>query len=48
MCRLKTLETMKMKGLNTWQIKMLAVVFMTIDHLGAYGFEIPIFDAWYS
>lgn len=45
---MKTLETMKMKGLNTWQIKMLAVVFMTIDHLGAYGFEIPIFDAWYS
>ncbi len=33
------------KGLNSWQIKMIAIVFMTIDHLGAYGFEIPILDA---
>ena len=34
------------KGLTSYQIKMLAVIFMTIDHLGAYGFEIPIFSAY--
>ena len=33
-------------GLTAYQIKMLAVVFMTIDHLGAYGFEIPLFSAY--
>lgn len=40
------LQTRRMRGLNAWQIKMIAVVFMTIDHLGAYGFEIPIFEAY--
>lgn len=33
-------------GLTAYQIKMLAVIFMTIDHLGAYGFEIPLFSAY--
>lgn len=33
-------------GLTSYQLKVLAMVFMTIDHLGAYGFEIPIFDAY--
>lgn len=35
-----------MKGLTSYQIKMLAVIFMTIDHFGAYGFEIPIFSEY--
>lgn len=35
-----------MKGLTSYQIKMLAVIFTTIDHLGAYGFEIPIFSEY--
>ena len=34
------------KGLNSHQIKLIAVIAMTIDHLGAYGFEIPIFDTY--
>lgn len=33
-------------GLTAYQIKMLAVIFMTIDHLGAYGFEIPLFSTY--
>lgn len=33
-------------GLTAHQIKMLAVIFMTIDHLGAYGFEIPVFSTY--
>ena len=40
------MQTPPGRGLNGWQIKMIAVVFMTIDHLGAYGFEIPLIDAW--
>lgn len=32
------------KGLTAYQIKMLAVILMTIDHLGAYGYEIPVFS----
>lgn len=32
------------KGLTAYQIKMLAVILMTIDHLGAYGHEIPVFS----
>ena len=35
-------------GLTAAQIKWVAVVFMTIDHLGAYGFEIPFFAAHYN
>lgn len=38
----------KTKGLNAYQIKLIALVIMTIDHLGAYGFEIPIIGAYYS
>lgn len=34
------------QGLTSYQIKMLAVILMTIDHLGAYGFEIPIFSTY--
>jgi len=34
------------KGLTAHQIKILAVIFMTIDHLGAYGFEIPVFSTY--
>lgn len=34
------------KGLTAYQIKLLAVIFMTIDHLGAYGFEIPVFSTY--
>lgn len=40
------LKTRLTQGLTSYQVKILAVVFMTIDHLGAYGFEIPIFDAY--
>lgn len=45
---MEQLKTRLGKGLNAWQIKVIAVVFMTIDHLGAYGFEIPIIDAYNS
>ena len=38
----------KFRGFSSYQIKLFAVVFMTIDHLAAYGFEIPIFDAHYN
>lgn len=34
------------RGLNGHQIKIIAVILMTIDHLGAYGFEIPIFETY--
>ncbi|MBR4291550.1 MAG: hypothetical protein IKT52_13075 [Oscillospiraceae bacterium] len=40
------LQTQIRRGLDAWQLKMIAVVFMTIDHLGAYGFEIPIFETY--
>lgn len=43
---MEQLQTHRMRGLDAWQIKMIAVVFMTIDHLGAYGFEIPIIGAY--
>lgn len=45
---MEELRTRLGKGLNGWQIKMIAVLFMTIDHLGAYGFEIPAIDACYT
>ena len=35
------------RGLNAWQIKVIAVIAMSIDHLAAYGFEIPLIDAHY-
>lgn len=41
-------ETNRTWGLTAYQLKILAVIFMTVDHLGAYGFEIPVFGAWNS
>lgn len=35
-------------GLTANQIKMIALFFMTIDHIGAYAFEIPVISAHYS
>lgn len=35
-------------GLDAYHIKMIALIFMTIDHLGAYAFEIPVISAHYS
>lgn len=45
---MEEIKTRLKRGLNGWQIKMIAVLFMTIDHLGAYGFEIPVFDTYNS
>ena len=36
---------MAKKGLSSNQIKWIALFFMTIDHLAAFGFEIPLFAA---
>lgn len=30
------------RGLTAFQLKMLALVFMTLDHIGAFAFEIPV------
>lgn len=35
-------------GLNAFQLKLIALVTMTIDHLAAFGFEIPVFAAYYT
>ena len=35
-----TLDMVK-KGLTAAQIKWIALILMTVDHLGAFGFEIP-------
>lgn len=35
-------------GLTAYQIKIIALIFMTIDHLGAYAFEIPVIGAHVS
>ena len=35
-------------GFSSNHIKWIALFFMTIDHLGAFGFEIPIFAAHYD
>lgn len=43
---MEQMKTPLSKGLTSYQIKMLAVILMTIDHLGAYGFEIPIFSTY--
>ena len=43
---MKQLQTHRKQGLSSWQLKILALIFMTMDHLGAYGFEIPIFDTY--
>ena len=36
------------KGLNAYQIKVVALIAMTIDHLAAYGSDIPLFSAYGS
>lgn len=36
------------KGLNAYQIKVIALIAMTIDHLAAYGSDIPLFSAYGS
>ena len=36
------------RGLSISQIKWIALIFMTIDHLAAYGFEIPVFGAHFD
>ena len=36
------------KGLNAFQLKLIALVCMTLDHLAAFGFEIPVFSAYYT
>lgn len=38
----------KFRGFSSYQIKLIAVVFMTIDHLASYGHEIPIFYTHYN
>ena len=35
------------KGLTSSQIKWIALAAMTLDHLAAYGGNIPIFGAYY-
>lgn len=36
------------RGLSSYQIKLVALFFMTIDHLGAYGFSVSILGKCYS
>ena len=36
------------KGLTGYQIKIIALICMTIDHIGAFAFEIPIVSEYYS
>ncbi len=38
----------KFRGFSSYQIKLIAVIFMTIDHFAAYGHEIPLFYTYYS
>ncbi len=35
-------------GLTSYQIKMIAIFFMTLDHLGAYGYKIPFIAEHYN
>lgn len=37
-----TLTERRQRGLTAFQLKILALVFMTIDHIGAFAFEVPI------
>ena len=48
--KLKTFGPVKSlsRGLTISQIKWIALIFMTIDHLAAYGFEIPCVGAHFS
>lgn len=36
------------QGLSSFQIKVIALVCMTLDHLAAFGFDIPIFEQYYT
>lgn len=45
---METAVVRKTRGLTAYQIKIIALVLMTIDHLGAYGFEIPVFSTYNS
>lgn len=35
-------------SLNSFQIKLLALIFMTIDHIGAYAHDIPVISSCYT
>lgn len=43
-----TLTETKWHGLTAFQLKLIALVCMTIDHVGAYGSEVPAIQAHYS
>ncbi len=45
---MKKLQNPGRWGFNSAQLKTVALVFMTIDHLGAYGTGIPMLKACYS
>lgn len=45
---MSNLKLPKFRGFSSYQIKLFAVIFMTIDHLAAYGHEIPIFYTYYN
>ena len=38
----------KNRGLSASQLKWIALITMTIDHLAAYGFEIPVFEKYFN
>lgn len=38
----------KRRGLSVNQLKWIALITMTIDHLAAYGFVIPVFNTYYD
>jgi len=44
---LTAMKTTLCRGLTAYQIKVIAVIAMTLDHLAAYGFEIPLIDAYH-
>lgn len=46
--RLNSVKNPLTTGLTSYQIKMIAVFFMTLDHLAAYGSKIPLFTAYYT
>ncbi len=45
---MSNLKLTKFRGLSSYQIKLFAVAFMTIDHLASYGHEIPFFYTHYN
>ena len=36
----------KNRGLNAFQLKIIALICMTVDHIGAIGFEIPFINQY--